>query len=557
MKPVNKLAATVAMAFSIGVLPQANAQMTLKTSGVGDALLFPVFWGYSGVENYFTINNSSDKWIQAHIRFRNGAWCGELLDFDVIFSPGDVFVFRVADVDGDGYWEVDQSLDPRNFQYTGTLQSCGPDTDKGPNNSATSLPGSTTQMCMNQNDLLVPDATTNLNENLINHARHMGMIEVFAEGVLEGMTHDLMNRLISSGNAGKLSAEGQRRVGNNLGTSLWSWVEAGNGFNTTRTANDVGNVLSGSAFITVPGSMGVGYNAEAFINFRTSNNSHRVSNYTVNGNTGVILHNENAATDNDSDYLYNINGETRNEELGIAFNNTWGPTLADGDDYNGTSCRSTVDLAGTETDSWDQGWNIANSICEVDDAIRNAGGQTFTSFYFAGEKSLKSWYFAVFPTKFFVGEDSRQVSAQNITSGAEYAAAVVPGLANLGKPITQEVWDHQEIPGVIKPPVIQQPDVCTQSPCPTIEDVPPEPAKKLTLAQCVSVFDIDFLKGGYVNGKDFTKGRVVLSCDDAANACDAQDNPVTQPKTNPVWPFLGYTFEMDGQNIGQWRSMHR
>ncbi|MBE9562559.1 MAG: hypothetical protein IMF12_06825, partial [Proteobacteria bacterium] len=106
MKRVNKLAASVAVALSLGVMSQANALIELEANSTGDALLFPVYWGDSGVENYFTIMNNDDKWIQGHLRFRGAVWCGELLDMDIILSPGDVFVFRVADLDGDGFWEV-------------------------------------------------------------------------------------------------------------------------------------------------------------------------------------------------------------------------------------------------------------------------------------------------------------------------------------------------------------------------------------------------------------------------------------------------------------------
>lgn len=588
MKPITKLAAAVAMAFSIGVLPQAHAKITLKSGGLGDALLFPVFNGY--VDNYFTVNNSSDKWIQAHVRFRNGAWCGELLDFDVILSPGDVFVFRLADIDGDGYWEIDQSLDSRNFEYTGILQSCGPDTDKGTNNgpSVPALTGTSTDMCMDQNDLLVPDAGGNLTEELIEHARHTGYVEIFAEGVLDGMTHDLMNQFIASNNAGKLAAEGQREIGNKLGTSIWSWVDFDAGaksYHATRTASDVDNVLSGTAFITIPGSgMGIVYTAEALADFRTNNNPHRIDNYhvAVRGATqkAVIVHDENSIGSVSGpspfgDYLYGIDGENRFDEKRISFNNTWGPTIADGDDYN-VAATWNVDPFNEEVDSWDNEWNAfgstglsptaelrRNSIAEVDDAIamRTAAGgqqQVYTSFYFADESinnaNLNSWFFAVFPTKFFAGEIETLYGASTAIS---YATPAADRLLGLGKAISQELWDHEERPGVFVPPT-NTGSVCTQSPC-IADTIVITPARKLALAQCVSLFSINDMKGFFENSASFTKGRMVIECDSSEKSCNPKNNPFTNAKEFSTWSFLGYTFDFDQQNgkLGNWRAMAR
>jgi hypothetical protein len=540
MKPLMKLAA--AMALSIGVLPQANAEIQLKSNGLGDALIFPVFWGYPGVDNYFTISNSSSKWIQAHLRFRNGIWCAEQLNFDVIFSPGDVLVFRVADVDGDGYWEIDQSLKPHNFAYAGIGSSCGPDTDKGPNNSDSNLPGSATEMCMNQSDLLVPNASDTLDEGLLDQARNMGYLEVIAEGVFDNMDYDDMAELIDPDKAGQLADKGQRRIGNKLGTSLWSWVEAGNGFATNRRASDVGNWLSGSAFITVAGSgMGVAYNAEAFDNFRTSHHKHRIDNYPYD--TAVIIHDENAigqvyGPSPFGDYLHGFGpDEDRQDEEAMSFNNLWGPSLADGDDYN-TPNDCSFSSTNPDIDNWDDQWSdpnfssFANSICEVNTAIR-ARGQIYTSFYFAGEQynnaTLSSFYFAVFPTKIFVGE-SQSLYSQTTHFG--YLEKAVETLLIEGKPIYHEIWD------IIKPP--------------------PRSENKITLAQCVSVYTIDFIKEFNAGSGDFRQGKVIIGCDEAfGKACDPQNNLFGNAKLFPTWPFLGYTFEMDGSGIGQWRNMQR
>ncbi|KHD07843.2 hypothetical protein PN36_06430 [Candidatus Thiomargarita nelsonii] len=557
MKPIMKFAAAAAMAFSIGMLPQANAEIMLKSNGLGDALIFPVYWGVPGVDNYFTVSNRSGEWVQAHLRFRNGTWCGENLDFDVILSPGDVLIFRVADVDGDGYWEIDQSLDPKNFEYTGILGNCGPDTDKGPDNSDTGLPGEPANMCMNQKDLLIPNATAELTEGLLDHARSMGYVEVFAEGVLDNMDHRIMAELIDPDKAGQLAAQGQRKIGNRLGTSLWSWVDASGGFATGRRASDVGNWLSGTAFITVAGSgMGVSYNAEALRNFRTNSHLHRIDNYSRDN--AVILHDENSVGQVHGpspfgDYLYSFKNEDNNFEKGISFNNTWGPTLADGDDYNVPGeCRS--DSLVPEIDNWDNelitGNRAINSICEVNKAIRS-DGQFYTSFYFAGEQynnsTLSSFYFALFPTKFYIGEDPGFYTQ---TTFAGYLEKAVKQLLVEAKPIYQEIWDHEENPGI----PVETSNECTVSPC--ISERPP--AKRMALGQCLSVFTIDFIKQFNDAAADFKKGKVILGCDeDFGVACNPLNNPFGNASLAPTWPFMGYTFEIGEGSVGQWRNMQQ
>jgi hypothetical protein len=54
-------------------------------------------------DNYFTIvNNDGDEWIQGHLRVRTGQCSVELLDFDVLLSPLDIFTFDLYQApDGD------------------------------------------------------------------------------------------------------------------------------------------------------------------------------------------------------------------------------------------------------------------------------------------------------------------------------------------------------------------------------------------------------------------------------------------------------------------------
>jgi hypothetical protein len=563
MKKLHKLAATVAMALSLGVTHQAYASqalgpfpdrggMVVENGGRGDALLFPVFYGYG--ENYFTISNSSGEWVQGHLRFRGAAWSGELLDFDVILSPGDVFVFRLADIDGDGYWEIDESLDIKNFQYTGMNLDCSPEVG---------TVGVAKTNCLDQQTLLIPQPTNldvndatgnwkggNITPELIEHHRHVGYVEFIGEGVFYPRTlmSSLMPKFIDPANAGKLSADGQRRTGNKLGTSLWSWVGGYdaypakdsvapviassfknlglNPFYTEtlscdnpavdtigladrcdrRTARGVPNVLSGTAFITQAGqSHGVAYNAESLFDFRTNRASaggdrgctgttvavgtdcggrsvrHRVDNYPTDN--AVILHHENPRASSTYSYVYAYAPVPAEDlfESRISFNNTWGPTLADGNDYTLVQSDGgyvTLTFPGNPyrwvdstyvLDTWDYEFgDSANSIAEVEEAVRKgypsstpyptftpadkfgaSARQRFTSYYSdnavfdkscegnqrvgspptCGAGSLSSWYFAFFPTKFFYGEHPAYW-----TIAATKSADNVPGINLLGVP---------------------------------------------------------------------------------------------------------------------------
>lgn len=508
MKRVTKLTAAVAVAWSLGVLPQANATITLKHDGLGDALLFPAFNGY--IENYITISNTSNEWLQGHIRFRGASWSAELRDFDVIFSPGDVLVFRVADLDGDGQWEIDESLDVNNFQYTGMVfYHCG-----------------SSSPCIKPSNALEP---VNISDGERQHQRNVGYIEFIGETSLGngetpparagfanvdgnlGMTHRIMDQLVTD-NAGDWEVY-QTQNGNGRGVSAWKWSAAENNFRQCQQAGtrlnsntdkefcdrgllDFPNVVSGTAFITQPGSSeGVAYNAEALVNFRTVDTDHRIDNYReiagvpiaqhVPNNRAVIVHNENGneaaarGTSPFGDYVYHFNDD-RNVERRISFNNTWGPTLADGDDYSLVGQRRTTNTPNDpnnnltpapdcadiraanadpndDYDNWDcrfrevnKANRFINSIAEVEEAIR-AGGQTFNAYYFdaaqfdmsaqGGKTTLTSNFFAYFPTKFFYGEDEVLYNSRDIYAYIEEATSV---LLKMGKASYAEVWNTTE-----------------------------------------------------------------------------------------------------------------
>lgn len=650
MKKINRLAAAMAVALSMTAVPQANAEIEFHPNGRGDALLFPVFNGY--VENYFTIMNNHDKWIQGHLRFRGGAWSGELRDMDIILSPGDVFVFRVADVDGDGMWEIDQSLDIKNFQYTGL----GGTPEKGGMDSWFRCKRENVEddegipQCIDPSDALIPTAdelargingipadvtpTTAQRSDaraIIDYHRHMGYVEFIGEAVLDGMDHNIMQILLGP-NPGAWKPY-QTTAFSQRGTSAWAWSDAANKFATDRRQivadpnkpktglSDVPNALSGTAFITIPGvGHGLAYNAEALVNFRTGETDHRVDNYRVKcdaagqkatctlldgmgtaatmANRAVILHNDDGASNGAAtpfkpfgDYVYRFGtSEDRLDEARISFNNTWGPTLADGDDYDISGLRNSDTDLDDDFDSSavsSHGLDYPNSIAEVEEAIRLGvskhppavpGPQVFTAYYMDGDvfdkscegldygtqyyqsfcpkresrakpaagattlTTLTSYYLAFFPTKFYYGESASFYSTATLRA---YMVRAVTELLRLSKPVSLQVWDiFENTTGVAAA-------TASGGISPVVESTVAGPTG-VTFGHELTFLNIEDIKKFVGGGDNFLSGRVVVQF------------PINSAKTTNVadyqrsWPGLMYTFEWDGgANLAHWRPMHR
>jgi hypothetical protein len=578
------------------------------SGGKGDALLFPVFNGT--MDSHFAILNDSDYWIQGHLRFRGAGWSGELLDLDVILSPHDVLEFRIADVDGDGFWELDQSLDPKNFEYTGMLKDC-----------KSKVTQEVFSNCMDPLDLLIPPVGGSVTQESIDYHFRWGYVEFIGEGVLGeevyneatgnwdtifGMNHGTMNALIDPTNEGKLANLGQRRIGEKkLGTHLWSWTDADGargGDDKNAAVGDVNkldvpNMLSGTAFITLPEySHGLSYNAEAIQDFRTAVNFHRIDNYPPT--RAVIIHDENAGgktygASPAGDYLYGFPfnpagagpGDDRQDEARLSFNTTWGPTLADGDDYDPipTMEGSPRPVNGAGQDDWDlklthanpavKGPDNLNSIAEVEEAIRLTG-QRFTGFYLDdidnqidGQgglipsgllkqlgiectqvgvdcTSLMSIYYTFFPTKYFYGE----------------SAALAP---NFNTYLNQAV---NTLLGLIKETNFQLRDAKEECPCEPDNKVTPcehspcQPDYKEWPAPCTFRFKWQH-EGQLSNILEFK--RLIY--------CPAEPNPNWKPSKGKLsiwpadgtmWPMLIYTFDLEANNpsagssfIHHWKSM--
>ena len=662
---VNQLGAVaIAVALSIGAVPSANAVIELKHNGRGDALLFPFYNGNSGFENYFAITNDASVWIQGHIRFRGGTWAAELRDFDVILSPGDVFVFRIADIDGDGQWELDESLDIKNFQYTGLAEV----PDQGHLNLPTStcrseLDGVQMTQCMDPSFDLIPPPDAIIREDLIEHHKHTGYIEFIGEAVLDEMNHDIMAILLS-GVPGDWEPY-QTDVFSRRGTSAWKWSNAANQFaryvparnngvwGGDRGLSDVPNVLAGVGFVSMVGTgVGLAYNAETLVNFRTGMYDHRLDNYRIatdgfnldvirdandnvvpgndvlmgkttgtfthteasQQNRAAIVHNENGASSGVGvspygDYIYRFGEETNplgnHYEGRISFDNTWGPTLADGDDYNMTRLagalgnvygvkavdgngnlddinlrwtagtgdnkfgfNTTTDVTASERDDFDillqesGNFRAINSIAEVEEAFR-VGGQFFTGFYFdsaapganhQSRKSMRTWFVAWYPTKYVYGERADYYSQTTLD---DYIVEAVRHLLMMGKIYSPQVWDINENTGggstttttigqCVSPAV--GPECITQTI--TVGGI-----GELVASEVVSIFDIKYVKEAFASQvTNFIAGRMGLFPLDNDPVSDAW----REARYRYSWPGLMYSFEWgsDG-SLDHWRSLHR
>jgi hypothetical protein len=321
------------------------------------------------------------------------------------------------------------------------------------------------------------------------HQRRAGYIEVIAEAVLVGLTKDRAMQ----------------------GVSAWAWNNAGNAL------EGVDNVLSGTAFLSVPGSnnLGVAYNAEAIQDFRTAGAIHRLDTYIAD--TGVILHIDNSLA-NDGDYVYRFN-DSNDFEKRISFNNTWGPTLADGDDNDDPNGQVVFD-------DMDFRFSVQNSLSEIEGAIAEAG-QTYRSYFFDNDAAM-SFFFVHFPTKFYYGESQ---SLYGTASLQAYIDDAVIRLMEIGVTVGVEVWDIFERSGGIN---IESGNTSPAS---------PGVVEPLSLGYELNLFGIDFLKSPFDSGNvdSYTSGRVVLNL------------------TGALYPALAYTFEsglMTGE-IVNWRSMNR
>jgi hypothetical protein len=115
-KGIFSMAVLLIAAITVFGLTGLSFAQEQTNGGPGDALLFPYYdarsvaeGGLGLTDNYFSVINTSDQWIQSHVRIRTGDCSVELLDFDILQSPKDIFVFDIYEDGGITFASCDKN----------------------------------------------------------------------------------------------------------------------------------------------------------------------------------------------------------------------------------------------------------------------------------------------------------------------------------------------------------------------------------------------------------------------------------------------------------------
>jgi len=113
---------------------------------VGNVLVSPLYdvRGDTAMQ-YFTITNVTERWVQGHIRFRSGKYSIEVLDFDIILSPNDVFTFWVLPDVGNGTPGI-YSTDSNTINYSQALGLAPYTANAGKADATLTIPFSTLRL---------------------------------------------------------------------------------------------------------------------------------------------------------------------------------------------------------------------------------------------------------------------------------------------------------------------------------------------------------------------------------------------------------------------------
>jgi hypothetical protein len=94
-----RLAVPALAVLMIGLfISSAQAVRSIEPTGEtpGDVVIYPYYDVSAATSyNYFYLVNTVNYYVQAHVRFRTAECSIEVLDFDVILTPYDVFTFWV------------------------------------------------------------------------------------------------------------------------------------------------------------------------------------------------------------------------------------------------------------------------------------------------------------------------------------------------------------------------------------------------------------------------------------------------------------------------------
>lgn len=453
---------TIMLVMALAFTAPAGA-VTADVAERGDALIFPMY--YLNADNYFTIRNNSNEFVQTHIRFRTGVASREVRDFDVVLSPWD---------------EVTMSVQPVVDSVTGaTVNGRIVSTDKSFRyNPLTEDYNATTGFSTQFSATVLQESQANLTKAEYDYEIQFGYVEVFGEAVLVGLNETVANALVAAGrpinawqwyqwnevigvprqpnaptgipiysaNPAAFAEQPygiQRRAVTNLGG-------VGTGVNVPAVGEyslaDCPNVLTGVQYYKNPNGGGVAMDAIALQNFRTDRpiasatvrSSHRdldnypkltYAGYTGPTHTGVILHDSNfvGRTMEAMDYRYSIT------EIGLPFYQrtmywatTFGPTWLDGDDDDATPLSATepgehyyeyVKIPAVENLGHTN--PEVNSLDEVETALKNmnyAGTIGGTTHYF-NNKDLYTALLLTWPTKHLHFPEDTLAVCSNIQTG--------------------------------------------------------------------------------------------------------------------------------------------
>lgn len=144
----SKLCKAIAMAAALGGLgaglyASTASAVNLSPTGVGDVVLFPYYTVRDGWQTTLTFVNTSDNFLAVKFRFMEGVNSRDVLDFNVVMSPYDVYT-GVVEANGSGgarfriptmettctapYLAPNSSFDLSPIAYTGVNADGGPST---------------------------------------------------------------------------------------------------------------------------------------------------------------------------------------------------------------------------------------------------------------------------------------------------------------------------------------------------------------------------------------------------------------------------------------------
>ncbi len=351
-------------------ISSAQAVRSIEPTGEtpGDVVIYPYYDVSAATSlNYFYLVNTTKFYLQAHMRFRTAECSIEVLDFDVILTPYDVFTFwvlpEVTDADGitgPGFY----SADAHTLAVSGLIPSKYFDS-----NGYVTIAFNTRRLL--DLHIAADDAADMLPK---------GYVEVIAEGLIQSdfwSNCGPFKSLVAAANADY--AESCTWDKNNP-SGVFSDSDAifyGTGYDKAgvdhvgKTTNgkdgytriDNGELLYGTEyFVDFASASGYGVNAATITAFRTSDNDsdydrHIDDNYTApgtkvpSGYNGLILHADYVGSD-----MTNGNPYFRPD-----WATTFGPTLAFGDDMDAEAAG--VRLVYGSVDDLEENW-YANMMNE-------------------------------------------------------------------------------------------------------------------------------------------------------------------------------------------------